>query len=190
MRVAALVSVLLAVVVSLARADVGVYSNPSIGVVAGIYKTLRKATHVRRQITPGGNLVRAVFRSGKCAPIADPYADSWSCAATIVGKFRAAGQTAVSETLVICTWDPARQELTVTSYAPVWSSGSGNDFTVGVEVREGDQSFTAAISVEEAVPGSRCLAFLAVSATSDVSPVRVFNVPTRRGAVSRISCAQ
>ena len=190
MRFAALAIVLLTIVVSSAHADVGVYSNPNVGVVTGIYKTLRKAKHVRRQITPGGNLVRAVFRGGACAVVSDPYADSWSCDATIAEKFRAQGQVAVSETWVSYEWSAEQQKLTVTSDATVASFGSGNDFAVGVDVHQGAQSFTAAVGVEEVVPGSWCRAFYAMSATSDVSPVRVFNVPTRRGAVSRIPCAQ
>jgi hypothetical protein len=198
--------VTLGLVATPALAEVAILAEPGTVAVNGLYKVLRKGKKhgpVRRQIEPGGNLVRAVFAVESCARVADPYAQPWTCTARLRGVFRAGDERGTSEAAVTYSWDPVGRRMTLEASN---AGGPAIDPTVGFAAeptaglaawvrtqREctgscNIQSFEARIEAAETAPGSRCRAFYQLAATSDASPVRSFGETTRPAYATLFPC--
>ena len=187
-------------------ASTATFDNPAAPAVTGLYKVLRKgARHagVRRQVTPGGNLVRATFKVEGCPRVADPLSMPWTCQAHVAGVFRGEGDHGTRDIDLTFDWDPTNQRLSLTSSdgagtaPPSWVALSEHlPFSYLSAAMEADracgetcnQLFVTRIVVDRVVPGVRCRAYYELGATSDASPVRSFNDVTRGAFVTRFPC--
>jgi hypothetical protein len=180
--------------------------NPAAPAVAGLYKVLRKGVRqggVRRQNTPGGNLVRGTFKVAECPRVADPVAMPWSCRAHVAGAFRGEGNRGTRVVDLTFSWDPNAPRLYLTS-----SDSDGATPASGVMLTEHlpfsyltavmraeracgetcNQVLATVIAVDRIVPGERCRASYEFVTTSDASPVRSFNDTTRAALATRFAC--
>ena len=187
-------------------ASTATLDDPSAPAVTGLYKVLRKGVRqggVRRQSTPGGNLVRATFKVAECPRVADPLAMPWTCHAHVAGAFRGEGDRGTRIVDLTFRWDPDARRLHLTS-----SDGDGatpasivalaeklpfSYLTAGMQAERacGDncnQLFATLIVVDRIVPGERCRAYYELATTSDASPVRSFNDTSRAALATRFAC--
>lgn len=187
-------------------ASTATLDNPSAHAVAGLYKVLRKGVRqggVRRQNTPGGNLVRATFKVAECPRVADPVAVPWTCRAHVAGVFRGEGDRGTRVVDLTFGWDPNAQQLHL-------SSSDGDDAAAASVVTLAErlpfsyltaamqagracgqtcnQLLATLIVVDRIVPGERCKAYYELVTTSDASPVRSFNDITRPALATRFAC--
>jgi hypothetical protein len=187
-------------------ASTAMLDNPAAPAVTGLYKVLRKGVRqggVRRQNTPGGNLVRGTFKVAECPRVADPLTMPWTCRAHVAGAFRGEGDRGTRVVDLTFTWDPNAQRLYLGS-----SDGDGETpasvvtleerlpFSYLVAVMRAEracgetcnQLLATVIMVDRIVPGERCRAYYELVTTSDASPVRSFNDTTRAALAARFAC--
>jgi len=84
------------------------------GHAEGVRKGVRQGS-VRRQSTPGGNLVRVSCKVAECPRVADPLAMPWTCRALVAGTFRGEGDRGTRAVDLTFNWDPNAQRLSLTS---------------------------------------------------------------------------
>jgi hypothetical protein len=187
-------------------ASTATLDNPAAPAVTGLYKVLRKGVRqsgVRRQNTPGGNLVRGTFKVAECPRVADPVAMPWTCRAQVTGAFRAEGDRGTRVVDVTFNWDPNAQRLHLISSDVDGATPpsvvalverlpfSYLTATMQAERTCGDacnQLLATLIAVDRTVPGERCKAYYELVTTSDASPVRSFNDRTRAALATRFAC--
>jgi hypothetical protein len=187
------------------QASTATLDNPAAPAVTGLYKVLRKGVRqggVRRQNTPGGNLVRATFKVVECPRVADPVAMPWTCRAHVAGAFRGEGDRGTRVVDLTFGWDPNAQRLHLSST----DDGATPATVVTLAARPPYSYLTAAMQAERAcgaactqllatviavgriVPGERCKAYYELVTTSDASPVRAFNDVSRAALGMRFAC--
>jgi hypothetical protein len=187
-------------------ASTATLDDPAEPAVSGLYKVLRKGVHhggVRRQNTPGGNLVRATFKVAECPRVADPFAMPWTCRAKVTGAFRGEDDRGTRAVDLTFSWDPNGRRLYLTSVdldgatpasdvALVESLPSSYlSATMRAERACGpacNQLLATVIAVDRTVPGARCKAHYELFTTSDASPVRSFGDGTRAAFATRFAC--
>ena len=187
-------------------ASTAVLDDPAAPAVTGLYKVLRKGVRqggVRRQNTPGGNLVRGTFKVAECPRVADPLAMPWTCRAHVAGAFRGEGDRGTRAVDLTFNWDPNAQRLSLTSTDADGATPASDvtlvehlplsylTATMRAERACGEgcnQVLATVVAVDRIVPGERCRADYKLVTTSDASPVRSFNDLTRGALATRFAC--
>lgn len=181
-----------------------VHPAPPRALVEGVHKVLRRVHTggaVKRQMRPGGNLVRTIFDVDTCPRLVDPYAETWSCFARLTSIFRAGGQNSTATEEVMYRWDAEAGTLAIIAQAdtrePVRETSVGieedltGEFTVWVATRRTcgaacAQAFRSVVTTSRV--GDRCRASYGVAMTSDVAPVRVHDRALRPAHVKHFAC--